>query len=103
MRGFFQAQIEVQGGLFHGLYFLRLAWQRTHKRVSYADFRKDILQTFANFYKLLLYLLWLFWCFGQYFHFLRGRKHCGSLREAFPGITKKLFVTGRHQPSVVLA
>ena len=35
---FLKAQIEVQGGLFHGLHFLRLDLQHSHRRVSYAEF-----------------------------------------------------------------
>ena len=38
LAGFLQTELEVQGGLFHGPYFLRLNLQHLHKRVSYAEF-----------------------------------------------------------------
>lgn len=38
LAGFLQAEIEVQGGLLHGLYFLRVDLHHSHKRMSYAEF-----------------------------------------------------------------
>ena len=38
LAGFLGAQIEVQGSLFHGLYFLRWGLRQAHKWGSYAEF-----------------------------------------------------------------
>ena len=38
LAGFLDVELEVQGGLFHALYFLRLNLHHSHNRMSYADF-----------------------------------------------------------------
>jgi hypothetical protein len=40
--GFLQAEIDVPGGFFHGLYFLSLDSHHSHKRLTYADFAKGL-------------------------------------------------------------
>ena len=35
--GFLHTELEVQGGLLHGLDFLRLDMHQSHKRLSYAE------------------------------------------------------------------
>ena len=37
LAGLLHTELEVQGGLLHALYFLRLDLHQAHKRVSYAE------------------------------------------------------------------